>query len=173
MEAGASSLLIPRIETLLRQMHVVAALQPHEKLTVGPRGELSAAPPSALTAVQRAWGGESRQAGIDAVGSAVTELDALVRTECDRCRRGAAGIKPVVASWVRALCCSVGGLNTLARTYHGDHGFASRVTAIVRQIDALRVVANDTLELDVALCPPAAAHENRLIESAMDLGERG
>jgi hypothetical protein len=171
MEEGASSLLIPRIETLLRQMHVVSALQLHEKLTVGPSGELSAAPPSALTALQRTWGGESRLAGIEAVGSVVTELDALVRTECDRYRRGAEGIKVVVASWVEALCCSVAGLNTLARTYHGDHGFASRVTAVIRQIDALRLVANETVGLDVALCPSPALRENRLIESAAGRGE--
>jgi hypothetical protein len=165
MEESASSLLVPRIETLLRQMHVVAALQLHEKLTVGSRGELSACPPSALTSLQRTWGGESRLSGIEAVGTVVTELDALVRTECDRCRRGASGIKPVVASWVEALCHSVGGLTTLARTYHGDHGFASRVTAIVRQIDALRSVANETLGLDISLCSSATIHENRLIES--------
>lgn len=164
MEEAANSLLIPRIEALLRQTHVVAALQLHEKLTVGPGGELAACPPSALTSLQRAWGGESRLAGIRAVGSVVTELDALIRTECDRCRRGATGIRPVVRSWVEALCCCVAGLHTLARTYHGDHGFASRVTAIIRQIDAMRVVINETLGLAIPLCPSAAGDENRLIE---------
>ena len=133
----------PRVEVLLRRLCVLARLKQYEKLSVDQFGELTVVSPHPGAWVQRRWYGDSRAVTLQHVDATLRELDAVVRTEIDRCERGA-DIAECLHGWASSIEEALGGLASLKLTYAEDPSSTSKIgqlEAFVRTlVDAARRV---------------------------------
>ncbi len=127
----------PRIVTLLQQLHVVASLQPHEKLSLSKSSGLSVHAPGTFTAATRLLSGDSRNNTVDAVHEIVRELGGLLLTLSDLLRAGHEQHSTRLAEWTREMYSCWTGLETLKQTYAGDTGVVARLGTVQKEVDRI------------------------------------
>lgn len=126
---GEKLLTRPRVELLLRRLHVLKSLKEYEKLSLCANETFVVSTPHALAWLERSARGDSRIVTMQTLDDTVRELDALIRTEADRCQRGAP-IEAELQSWADVTEQLTPGLQALRLTYQRDPACCMKIDYI-------------------------------------------
>jgi hypothetical protein len=123
-----------RCEVLLRRLSVVAALKPHEKLSIRRDSLFQKHAPTPSMSFVRWYNGDTRKETVQALESTVEELTGIIRTESSRITDGHAELHPHVERWCSILRASTAGLENLCITYQDDPATVSAIEVLVERI---------------------------------------
>ena len=124
-----------RCEVLLRRLSLVAALKPHEKLSVRGDALFEKHVPTPYMPVMRWYQGDGRHATVLALERTVEELLGIIRTESSRIDDDSQALRSHVDRWCSIARSSIGGLCSLRVTYADDDTIVDSLKLLIGRIE--------------------------------------